>query len=201
MTVACSSPRRRVTRLYAVPTSPPGSEHLMTVRSPEASPDPAVRREIRPGRPAVRAVRPAGGRQRVGSRPDRRDPHHAARPTRAIGGCARPAGPGPATGPAQRPAAGPVRLTPFGRVVTALVLLVAVAALGWRLGVAVASPGPAVPAGAPASVIVRPGDTLWGIAARIAPEGNRPAVVRLLEQRNRVTSGGIQPGQMLWVQH
>ena len=45
--------------------------------------------------------------------------------------------------------------------------------------------------------VVRPGDTLWGLAARIAgPQGDPRPVVDELEQTNHVT-GAIVPGQTL----
>jgi LysM repeat protein len=53
-------------------------------------------------------------------------------------------------------------------------------------------------AGPERRVVVRPGDTLWAIAARTYPGDIREGVWRI-EQRNRLQSATIAPGQRLVV--
>lgn len=45
--------------------------------------------------------------------------------------------------------------------------------------------------------VVQPGDTLWGIAERVEPDGDRRAVVDALMERNGMTSPTLLPGQTL----
>jgi nucleoid-associated protein YgaU len=51
-------------------------------------------------------------------------------------------------------------------------------------------------AGPERTTVVRPGDTLWAIAARSYGGDTREAVWRL-EQRNHLRSATIRPGQLL----
>jgi nucleoid-associated protein YgaU len=45
--------------------------------------------------------------------------------------------------------------------------------------------------------VVRPGDTLWGIATNLAPDRDPRVVVAQIVDANGVEPGGIQPGQVL----
>lgn len=51
--------------------------------------------------------------------------------------------------------------------------------------------------GVPASVVVQPGDTLWSIAAAVAPTRDPRQVVFDLRQRNQLASVVVVPGQVL----
>lgn len=94
-----------------------------------------------------------------------------------------------------------VRLTLRGRAV----LLVA-AIGGAMVGVLLAGPAPAVPV-TPASggatptsrevAVVRPGDTLWSVAARHVPSRDAPGVIEEIRQLNGLQGTVLQPGQQL----
>lgn len=80
------------------------------------------------------------------------------------------------------------------------VVLVGAAATGlWASPLAHAF-GPSQPdSGVEHSVVVRPGDTLWSIAQRVAPSEDPRAVVDELIASNRVDPGWLVPGQRLVV--
>jgi LysM repeat protein len=89
------------------------------------------------------------------------------------------------------------RLTRRGvAVVTAAVLALGVALI-WLARVSAVEP-PAATA-APHVVTVAPGDTLWSIALRVAPNVDPRAEVAALERRNGLTSVDLIPGQVLRV--
>lgn len=54
-----------------------------------------------------------------------------------------------------------------------------------------------VPASAPAEVVVAPGETLWSIAARVAPDRDPRGVVHQIRELNGLASGDLQAGQRL----
>ena len=86
----------------------------------------------------------------------------------------------------------------WGRVAAlAVALTLSVSALTAATAAAGAGPGQSQPANS-RSYVVRPGDTLWLIASRLAgPHGDpRPVVDRLIAA-NRVRDGVIVPGQRL----
>jgi hypothetical protein len=92
----------------------------------------------------------------------------------------------------------PVRLTRRGRFVLVATLT------GGLLGGAVAVAGGsfAGPGGAPSApklrhVIVKPGDTLWGIAQAADPGADPRATVRRISDLNGLTGTGLVPGQQL----
>jgi nucleoid-associated protein YgaU len=100
--------------------------------------------------------------------------------------------------PAERSAAGPLRLTRRGVVVLASAVAVASAALvalAWLS--APRSASGAGGAAVPATVTVRAGDSLWSIAERIAPGIDPRAEVATLQRVNRVDGTRLQPGQVL----
>jgi LysM repeat protein len=57
----------------------------------------------------------------------------------------------------------------------------------------------AVPTNAPAVVVVQPGDTLWSIARRIAPDRDARLVVADLRRLNALPSADLEVGQRLQV--
>jgi LysM domain len=108
---------------------------------------------------------------------------------------------------ATRTAAGRIRLTRRGRaVVWVLSILVAAAAvtLIWMAGAggALAS-GPGQPPRAAyqgmTQVVVRPGQTLWTIAASAEPSADPRVVVQEIVQVNALSGTVIHTGELLWV--
>jgi nucleoid-associated protein YgaU len=98
--------------------------------------------------------------------------------------------------PADAPQAPPLRLTRRGVVVlTALVVVLGIT-LVWLARSS--APRAADPAGAgPRTVTVAPGDTLWSIASRVAPDQDPRAEVAALQQRNHLAGAELTPGQVL----
>jgi Tfp pilus assembly protein FimV len=90
----------------------------------------------------------------------------------------------------------PLRLTRRGRV-AALVLLVLVASLASAVLFTTASRADNPPAGPAPTVVVQPGDTLWGIAARALPRRNNQDAVAELRDLNHLPGYDIQPGDVL----
>jgi predicted Zn-dependent protease len=89
----------------------------------------------------------------------------------------------------------PLRLTGRGVVVlgvAAAMLAIALVALA-RLSAPSAAPAPV----APRVVTVQPGDTLWAIATRIAPDVDPRLEVDQLRRLNSLDPGGLMPGQQL----
>ena len=113
-----------------------------------------------------------------------------------------PLRPRPATSarPSARPAAAPppakVRLTRRGRAVVLLVLatLLLVAFSLGRTSADAGSSGAATPR---PTTVVQPGETLWEIARRVAPEADPRATVARLRQMNDLGSTPIVAGQRL----
>jgi nucleoid-associated protein YgaU len=104
---------------------------------------------------------------------------------------ARPVAPAPRT--AQ------VRLTRRGRLTVFLASLVAVLALGIALGAgSMASEEPGTPTPT-RTVVVGPGDTLWGIAGELAADGEVRAMVDRIERLNALDTAMVQSGQRLRV--
>jgi hypothetical protein len=119
----------------------------------------------------------------VGMRPER---------TRAVG--SRPVG-----ARVVRPAPGHLRLTRRGRLVTAAAtLLIAVLTLVGVVSRAGSLRESApVPASAPAQVVVAPGETLWSIAERVAPDRDPRTVVAGIQRLNDLSTADVRAGQTL----
>ena len=92
------------------------------------------------------------------------------------------------------------RLTRRGRLLAGLVALLATLttslAITERMQV-VHEPASPVPATAPAEVVVAPGETLWSIAERVAPDRDPRGVVDQIRRINGLPSGDVQAGQTL----
>jgi hypothetical protein len=102
--------------------------------------------------------------------------------------------------PSERTVAPPVRLTRRGVVVLAAAVAVLASALmllAWLSAPASAGGSGAGAASVPAHITVRPGDTLWSIATRVAPNRDPLAEVADLKQWNSLGTGPLIPGQVL----
>lgn len=98
--------------------------------------------------------------------------------------------------PARRPQ---VRLTRRGRLAIFLASLVAVLCVGVALGAgSSASQHPGTPTPT-RTVVVGPGDTLWGIAGGLAGDGEVRAMVDRIERLNALDTAMVQSGQRLRV--
>ncbi|HYS33973.1 MAG TPA: LysM peptidoglycan-binding domain-containing protein [Streptosporangiaceae bacterium] len=119
---------------------------------------------------------------------------------------------GPAAGTlarAARPAAapGPIRLTRRGRIVVGALVAIAVAGVAALIWLAVAGRADAAnhvrPGGSAAGtmvrVVVRPGQTLWSIAATADPTADPRIVIQQIVDDNALGGTGIRAGQVLWV--
>lgn len=99
----------------------------------------------------------------------------------------------------------PLRLTRRGRIVLIGIPLILLAALllslaGFLNSPAKASDSPADLVSTPTvSVTVQPGQTLWGIAASVAPDRDARDVVADIVQLNNLPGGPVIPGQQLFV--
>ena len=105
----------------------------------------------------------------------------------------------PAPQRARRAARDDLRLTRRGRVVVvaaALLVLLAVALFAGAGSVATERPGTPEPT---RTVMVGPGDTLWGIAAEIAPDGEVRSMVDRIARLNALDAAMGQAGQRLQV--
>jgi len=91
-------------------------------------------------------------------------------------------------------------LTRRGRLVVGLLVLLVLSAavllVVGRVQAVGLDPVP-VPASAPAEVVVGPGETLWSVAERVAPDDDPRAVVDRLRALNELPSGTVHPGQRL----
>jgi hypothetical protein len=105
----------------------------------------------------------------------------------------------------RQPRTAPVRLTRRGRAVLLLVLL-AVALVAFSLGRFSSPSDAARPGSAPAAdgavvadaavVVVQPGESLWEIARRVAPDADPRRVVAQLKAVNDL-DGAVRAGQRL----
>jgi LysM repeat protein len=93
-----------------------------------------------------------------------------------------------------------VRLTRRGRLVLLGLAAFAVAGLLVLLAPRLTdppAPAVAVPATAPATIVVQPGDTLWSIAHEIAPDQDTRRVMAALRRLNALPGTDLDVGQQL----
>jgi nucleoid-associated protein YgaU len=157
----------------------------------DALPAPAVPTPVAAGPVAAPSVR-AGSARPVASRlpverdlPARGTAGHGARG----GGCATPV---------HRPRPARARLTRRGRRLVAALVVGGGVALGVWVGPLVTSgAGDDLRLAGVSSVAVRPGDTLWSVAASVAGEEDVRAVVDRIQELNGLPGTVLVPGQVL----
>ncbi|WP_082979001.1 LysM peptidoglycan-binding domain-containing protein [Arthrobacter sp. B6] len=99
----------------------------------------------------------------------------------------------------------PLRLTRRGRVVLIGIPLVLLAAVLFLLAGFLNAPAKAADSVADlavtptVSVTVQAGESLWGIAAAVAPDRDARDVIADIVQLNNLTAGTVLPGQQLFV--
>ncbi len=96
----------------------------------------------------------------------------------------------------QRSVEPPLRLTGRGRVVLVILVMV-VSCLVLSVARVTSSAAPTRGDGATRVHVVRPGETLWGIARVLAPDGDTRVVVARLAGLNRLETIDLVPGQTL----
>lgn len=104
--------------------------------------------------------------------------------------------------PTARPAApqrSTVRLTRRGRLVVFLAALAVVLMAGFFLGAGSVATGEAGTPTPTTTVMVEPGDTLWGIAAEASDGGDVRETMREIERLNALESVALNAGQKLRV--
>ena len=119
-------------------------------------------------------------------------------PARTIAAAA-PAAPAAAAGARRSIGDAPVRLTRRGRLVLTLLFLVTATVVLTVFGATSAATGEAGEPVPTRSVVVQPGDTLWGIAAEVAEPGQVREVVHRIQELNAMSGSGVAIGQELAV--
>jgi len=107
-------------------------------------------------------------------------------------------------GEARRP---PIRLTRRGRIVVGTLIGIGVAGLAALIWLAVAGQAQAsgsaevgrLTGGAVVRIVVKPGQTLWGIAAQVDPGADPRVVIPQIVDMNSLSGTAISVGQVLWV--
>lgn len=181
---------------------------------PELAPEPTPRPDASPPDPAPTAtptpLRPAAARQATGCQTAASTPlRSAGRATVRQGTARRTPAPIPmprgavrpgtrVVRPAGRPTPTALRLTRRGKVVVAVAGVFAALAFG-MLSARLVQSQTAIPDSAPATVQVQPGDTLWSIAQRVAPQADTRSVVDTIIARNNLVDGVVHPGQHLTI--
>jgi LysM repeat protein len=97
----------------------------------------------------------------------------------------------------KKAAPAPLRLTRRGRrVIAGLSMAIGLSIAAVTVAVEVASGGGLQLAGS-STVVVQPGDTLWSLAQRLAPQEDPRAIVDALVDLNGLAGTELSPGQVL----
>jgi nucleoid-associated protein YgaU len=177
------SPQRSVPAVCLAPVQPRAARSL-AARPVVEEPQTGAGRGPQSSAPAARrdAVR-------RGARLARRDGLTGVRPVRG-GGCASEVAP-------RKASPAPLRLTRRGRrVVAGLSMAIGLGIAAVTVAVEVASGGGLQLAGS-STVVVQPGDTLWSLAERLAPQEDPRAVIDAIVDLNGLAGTELLPGQVL----
>jgi nucleoid-associated protein YgaU len=101
----------------------------------------------------------------------------------------------------------PIRLTRRGRIVVGTAAVIGAAALAGLIWLVIGGQAQASSHAAPAGpwrdsvqrVVVRPGQTLWGIAVKVDPLADPRVVIPEIVELNSLRGTGLRIGQVLWV--
>lgn len=96
------------------------------------------------------------------------------------------------------PAPRPVRLTRRGRLVVFLAVVLGLLALA-VMGSQIASAGEHPGVNRTHTVLVKPGDSLWNVASRVAGDGDVTSMEDTIMKLNGLSSDAVQAGQVLRV--
>jgi hypothetical protein len=121
-----------------------------------------------------------------------------------------PSWPGHSSSCARRPGgtqpAAPIRLTRRGRIVLAALAVVLATVVITVIGMAAAGGAQATGHGKAGAgyqgmrqIVVRPGQTLWSIAAKAEPAADPRLVIAQIMTANSLTSTVVQAGELIWV--
>jgi hypothetical protein len=88
-----------------------------------------------------------------------------------------------------------VRLTRRGRFVLVLMVMMLLLAAAFMLGHGASAADRSHER--PHTLIVKPGESLWAVAARVAPQQDPRLVVSAIESLNHLASPAVTPGQQL----
>ena len=159
-----------------------------------------------PGHAASRDVRPVrrGPEAGSGTRQAAQPPAHTGRSIRPVTSVPVLSGPVVAAPGRTAGAVAPhrLRLTRQGRIVLAVLAVIAVCGLFVAGASAAQASGRTAAHGGPSTagqVVVQSGDTLWSIAQGADPNADARTVVQEILQANRLTTASITAGQRLWV--
>jgi LysM repeat protein len=92
-----------------------------------------------------------------------------------------------------------VRLTRRGRIALTLLMMVGLVVVGFTLGRGSSQAAAHHVPVARHTVTVQAGDTLWSVAARVAPHADPRDIVAEISTLNRLSSPIVQPGEQLVV--
>jgi hypothetical protein len=92
-----------------------------------------------------------------------------------------------------------VRLTRRGRIVLTMLMMAGLVVAGFTLGRGSSQAADTHSQVAHHTVTVQAGDTLWSVAARVAPHADPRDVVAEISSLNRLSSSVVEPGEQLVV--
>ena len=99
----------------------------------------------------------------------------------------------------QKPTKQPIRLTRRGRRVVAVLALIPIAITFLLIGMRGAQASDASAAAMTSTIVVKPGQSLWDVAAAINPTKDPREIIWVIQQLNGMTTSEVLAGQELIV--